>query len=297
MLDIELENRRKGNQRKNRIFWKVFIVNIIMLLLIVIIAYLLLYFLLPTFYRNYKLREFEELTLNVIERIEREQNEAEELLKFSNEYNVDVLLKDKYDNIIFDYYKSDTIVTNVEQEQDMPEIFVQMDEEMSKMAELCMSYKLHNEYRELYIMIPLEPIDEAKAVVIEIYPYACMVCFIFVFLLSIGFTNMFVKPIKIISRVTKNMSNLEPDAHIEIYSNDEIGELSEDINQLYSELKSTIDCLNLEINKLSAEENKKINFLRTISHELKNPLASANALLEGVIFEISPYINDEKNTY
>ena len=60
---------------------------------------------------------------------------------------------------------------------------------------------------------------------------------------------MVVKPIKIISKATKNMSKLEADAYIQIDSSDEIGELSSDINGLYSELKATIDSLNQEINK------------------------------------------------
>lgn len=293
MWGIELENRLKCN-RKSRIFWKVFIVNIVMLLMIVIIAYLLLYYLLPSFYKNYKIKEFRQLSSELIGQIKDGQKETEALLAFSERYDVDIILKDEQDDIIFDYYRSNTIVTNIDQDKDMPEISVDPEQEKNKPAELSTSYELNNEVRTLFIIIPLEPIDEAKEVVIQIYPYACLVCFIFAFILSIGFTNMVVKPIKIISKATKNMSKLEADAYIQIDSSDEIGELSSDINGLYSELKATIDSLNQEINKYSSEENKKINFLRTISHELKNPLASANSLLEGVIYEIPPYTDEPK---
>ncbi len=286
-------NKLKSN-RKSRIFRKVFIVNIVMLLMIIIIAYLLLYYLLPSFYKNYKIKEFKQLSSELIGQITDGQNETEALLDFSERYDVDIVLKNEQDDIIFDYYRSNTIVTNIEQDEAVPEISVDLEQEKNSTAELSISYELDDETRKLLIIIPLEPIDEAKAVVIQIYPYACLVCFIFAFILSTGFTNMVVKPIKIISRATKNMSNLESDAYIQIESKDEIGELSNDINRLYSELKTTIDSLNQEINKYSSEENKKINFLRTISHELKNPLASANSLLEGVIYEIPPYTEEPK---
>ena len=81
MWGIELENRLKCN-RKSRIFWKVFIVNIVMLLMIVIIAYLLLYYLLPSFYKNYKIKEFRQLSSELIGQIKDEQKETEALFSF-----------------------------------------------------------------------------------------------------------------------------------------------------------------------------------------------------------------------
>ena len=165
-----MENRLKCN-RKSRIFWKVFIVNIVMLLMIVIIAYLLLYYLLPSFYKNYKIKEFRQLSSELIGQIKDGQKETEALLAFSERYDVDIILKDEQDDIIFDYYRSNTIVTNIDQDKDMPEISVDTEQEKNKPAELSTSYELNNEVRTLFIIIPLEPIDEAKEVVIQIYPY------------------------------------------------------------------------------------------------------------------------------
>lgn len=90
------------------------------------------------------------------------------------------------------------------------------------------------------------------------------------------------------------MSEMEQNAHIEVRSSDEIGELGRNVNQLYSQLKGTIDSLNLELVKSSGAENQKIDFLRTVSHELKNPLAAANSLIEGMIYEVPPYDINQK---
>ena len=55
-----------------------------------------------------------------------------------------------------------------------------------------------------------------------------------------------------------------------------------------------MDTLKIEIDKYTNSENKKIDFLRTVSHELKNPLASANALIEGIIYDVPPYNQNQK---
>ena len=142
-----MENRLKCN-RKSRIFWKVFIVNIVMLLMIVIIAYLLLYYLLPSFYKNYKIKEFRQLSSELIGQIKDGQKETEALLAFSERYDVDIILKDGQDDIIFDYYRSNTIVTNIDQDKDMPEISV--DTEQEKTSRL-------NCLRAMSLIMRLEP--------------------------------------------------------------------------------------------------------------------------------------------
>ena len=140
----------------------------------------------------------------------------------------------------------------------------------------------------------LQPLDEAKDVIINIYPIAVLVCIIFSLAFSYIFSYMFVRPIRKIRKATLEMTKLSPDISITVSSHDEIGQLSRDINMLYQELKGTIDTLKIEIDKYTNSENKKIDFLRTVSHELKNPLASANALIEGIIYDVPPYNQNQK---
>lgn len=91
-----------------------------------------------------------------------------------------------------------------------------------------------------------------------------------------------------------NGHDLEPHVQISNKSTDEIGLLSNDISQLYHQLHGTIITLEQEVSRYSDAENKKIEFLQSVAHEMKTPLASANALLEGIIYEVSPYHEDQK---
>jgi len=90
------------------------------------------------------------------------------------------------------------------------------------------------------------------------------------------------------------MSRLEPNVTIPNKSLDEIGFLAHDISQLYNQLHGTITTLEQEVSRYSDAENKKIEFLQSVAHEMKTPLASANALLEGIIYEVSPYHDNQK---
>ncbi|MCR5767770.1 MAG: hypothetical protein K6G45_04685 [Lachnospiraceae bacterium] len=92
------------------------------------------------------------------------------------------------------------------------------------------------------------------------------------------------------------MAELKPDACISDSDGGAFEEMSSDINLMYSELRSTILDLEKQIRITSDSENRKIAFLRNVSHELKNPLASANALIEGIIYNIPPYC-EEKEKY
>lgn len=80
---------------------------------------------------------------------------------------------------------------------------------------------------------------------------------------------MFVRPIRKIRKATLEMTKLSPDISITVSSQDEIGQLSRDINMLYQELKGTIDTLKTEIDKYTNSENKKLTFLELFHMNLK----------------------------
>lgn len=150
--------------------------------------------------------------------------------------------------------------------------------------------------RDLVIDIPLQPLNEAKTVIINIYPIAGLLCVLFSLFLAMLFSRNVVKPIRNIQHTLRDMTQLKSDAFIHTTSQDELAEMSQDINSMYEELRSTILDLEQKIQDYSDSENQKIDFLRNVSHELKSPLASANALIEGIIYEIPPYC-DEKDRY
>lgn len=67
------------------------------------------------------------------------------------------------------------------------------------------------------------------------------------------------------------------EANCPIHAKDEIGLLAQNVNDLYSNLLSTIEQLEQEKVRVSEMERAKVNFLRAASHELKAPVTARYA--------------------
>jgi signal transduction histidine kinase len=85
------------------------------------------------------------------------------------------------------------------------------------------------------------------------------------------------------------MKALEKDAVCEVRSSDEIGELAGNVNELYGRLLTTINDLQNEIQKVASADKDKIDFMLTISHELKTPLTAIKGMIEGMIHNVGVY--------
>ena len=295
---------------KLKIFVKTFIIAMIMMLIIVSIAYATLYMLLPNFYKDYKIKKYDKLSVQLIEQLENANTTLEEhdiLTNFAQESATTEITVFNDDESVFLYIslrygavRQSSSATNQTDESEIVENEIIVDESNEILQtigdyehiNLEYFYTTNGEQRRLQISVAIQPLNEAKDVIISIYPIAGLLCIVFSFILSIIFSRSFVRPIRRIQKATSKMTLLEPNVVIPITSEDEIGELSRDINNLYRELRGTIVALEKEKRVYTESENKKIDFLRTVSHELKTPLASANALIEGIIYDVPPYCND-----
>lgn len=106
---------------------------------------------------------------------------------------------------------------------------------------------------------------------------------------SLLFSKAIVAPIERISASTERMMKLDRAAACHIHSKDEIGLLAQNVNDLYSNLLSTIEHLEQEKDRVSEMEQAKVDFLRTASHELKTPVTALNATLENMILGVGKY--------
>ncbi len=98
------------------------------------------------------------------------------------------------------------------------------------------------------------------------------------------------------------MANLDFSEKIEVRSMDELGELSNSLNDISINLQQAIfdlqkanQQLKSDIEKERERETKRREFFAIVAHELKTPLTVMKGYLEGMIYNIGPYQN--RNQY
>lgn len=97
------------------------------------------------------------------------------------------------------------------------------------------------------------------------------------------------KPLNEINHTARQMAKLDFTAHCNIDSNDEFGELSQNLNTMFSNLRETLEKLeeaNMQLEKDVAQEHllltQRKELVDNLSHEMKTPLGIIRAYVEGL---------------
>lgn len=122
-------------------------------------------------------------------------------------------------------------------------------------------------------MTSLQPVDEAVQMIQAYYVYLILFVMILILLLSFYYSKRIARPLLLINRTTKKIAALDFSEKISIASKDEIGDLSQTINELSDTLHSHIKQLRQDIEKEKQLENTRKEFIAGVSHELKTPLS------------------------
>lgn len=142
--------------------------------------------------------------------------------------------------------------------------------------------------------IPLESINSsvkiASAFLAKVGILVTILGSIAIFFVSKSFT----KPIEQMAQAAKKMSALDFNVKVTRLTNDELGDLGRDINELAFKLEDTISSLKTANNELRKDIDQKIEidnmrkeFLSHVSHELKTPIALIQGYAEGLKENIS----------
>ncbi len=113
---------------------------------------------------------------------------------------------------------------------------------------------------------------------------------------SFFYTVYMTTPIKRISKISKQMAELDFSGHSETRRIDEIGVLSDSLNELsqklssaLSELQSANEQLQADIDKERELERQRVDFFSAASHELKTPITIIKGQLQGMLLGIGRY--------
>ncbi|HFZ7062669.1 TPA: GHKL domain-containing protein [Streptococcus agalactiae] len=150
--------------------------------------------------------------------------------------------------------------------------------------------KLHDgKKKHLQFVSTADMQKDAKDLSLKFLPYSLSISFLFSIVISLIYAKSIKNNIQEITMVTDKMIKLDKETRLKISSNDEIGQLKQQINDLYCALLNTINDLEFKNKEILKLEKLKYDFFKGASHELKTPLSSLKILLENMKYNIGKY--------
>ena len=215
--------------------------------------------------------------------------------------NIEILIEDKNDNIIYNANKDlITAVNKANKSTKAKMIFMESNTTVEEYQEsntskfIMLKSNLDNGYT-LYIKIATAPIKENIKISNETLALIGVLMVMISATLSSFVSRKFTEPILELNGITKKMANLDFSKRYRITdTDDEINTLGKNINQMSDKLESTIGQLRKNNTALERdiEEKSKIDemrkqFISDVSHELKTPIALIQGYSEGLIENVN----------
>ena len=271
-----------------------------MLLLMIVVVTLLFYLFLSPTYRHFQrnqMRQMLDKNTTQLEMTDSILNEVQALINLLSPSQAGFTIKDDNNQLIFEHYPRNSNLDifsgefdiSINSDFSLRQPAIETDPFQYTVVEFSYTNQLGS--RTLEIRVPSQPLNDARQVMLLIFPIVSLLAIFFALAISLIFSKWISIPIKKITKITSIMTEFKP---VNLRSKTRINELNElqtSIFQLYDQLNKTIFALEQELKRARQTENQKIDFLQTVSHELKTPLTSANSLIEGIRYNISPYAN------
>ena len=145
-------------------------------------------------------------------------------------------------------------------------------------------------------------VDLLKNTLASVFIILFFVIFVIATLASIIYSRYVTRPVLRLSKVSKNMSELNFDWKCEENRTDELGILAHSLNEMSKKLSAALENLQEANAKLQADiehekelEQAQLDFFSAVSHELKTPITIIKGQTEGMILNVGDY--QDRNKY
>ncbi|UNK18373.1 HAMP domain-containing histidine kinase [Paenibacillus sp. N3/727] len=294
-------NKLLKTMKLKRITYKLFLTTSLILLAFAVLIYLTLYFFLPSFYEQHKTNQLQIGMEEIIDKSKNLtfQNAIPLLEEYAQKNNAMIYLENKEGTIIYSPFFS-AMQMNFQISPD-----VKFDATRPPGNSNSYNVSAPIQFRDgnltLVVSATFQPISEATQVLALFLPYISII----VVVIGIGsaylYSRFITKPLLYINQGAQKMANLDFSEKIEVRSNDELGELSNSLNEMSVNLQQTMldlqkanQQLKSDIEKEREIETKRREFFAIVAHELKTPLTVMKGYLEGMIYNIGPYQNRDQ---
>ena len=260
-----------------KIFPKIFIQTFSVTGIIIILMHLLIFLIFPRTYLDTRKAEIYNKANEISRNMNgKELNYIEQTLDFySNTGDIKAFIKDVNDNNEVKIKKQ----VNINLESNNNSLIIEERE-----ITINNGKKIYLQFVSIADMQ-----KDAKNLSLKFLPYSLLISLLFSSIISLAYAKSIKNNIQEIKNVTDKMMKLDKKARLKLDSNDEVGQLKEQINDLYTTLLRTIDDLKFKNKEILKLEKLKYNFFKGASHELKTPLASLKIILENMKYNIGKY--------
>ncbi|EOP79346.1 hypothetical protein IGM_06325 [Bacillus cereus HuB4-4] len=283
-----------------RITYKLFVTTSTILLSFAALIYVTLYFFLPTFYEQYKTDQIQTGIEEIIDKSKNLtfQNAIPLFDDYAQKNNAGVYLQNDEGAIIYSpsfYFVSEKnhkfLVNRTEKI-----VIAENVENARNSYQTIKPIQFQDVNLTLVVSATFQPIDEASQVLVRFLPYISIIVLVIAVGSAYFYSRFITKPLIYINEGAQKMANLNFSEKIEVRSMDELGELSNSLNdmsinlqQAMFDLQQANQQLKSDIEKEREIETKRRDFFAIVAHELKTPLTVMKGYVEGMMYNIGPY--------